>query len=183
MRLGRSRRVCGAVTVAVLVVSASACSSGHGHRGDAAARPGGSSSAVHGARVEPPFAVAEAHLADLAEPIQDAAAGAVGGGAVIVGGLDAADRSTDRAVALAGRSARALPAFPQVFHDAAAATLGGALYVFGGGNASGELGTIWRVGAGGSATKVGALPTPSSDSSAAVIDDTAYIVGGFTGKA
>ncbi|MDX6512690.1 MAG: hypothetical protein QOE36_2194, partial [Gaiellaceae bacterium] len=119
----------------------------------------------------------------LPQPVQDAAAARVHGGAMLLGGLTAADTSTDR-VLLAGTSGgRLVGHIPGALHDAAAAGLGGAAYLFGGGNGTAQLDQILRVGGTGAAadTLAGRLPAPSSDQVAAAAGGTAYVVGGYTG--
>src|SRR5690348_4601462 len=73
----------------------------------------------------------------LAAAVQDAAIAPVDKShAFVVGGLDAADVSTDT-VRLAGTSGdRTVGRLPGVVHDTAAVRLGAAVYVFGGGNGS-----------------------------------------------
>ncbi len=176
------------VAVLVLVLAAAACSSSTAHNSRRATATTTSSVAAPatGPRTSRPqarFTVDEQHLTDLAHPVQDAAAGPVQGGVVVVGGLDPAGSSTDRAVSLTGGSVHDLRPFPHAFHDAAAAAVSGALYVFGGGDASGQFDTIWRVTAGGAASRAGVLPARSSDASATTIGRTAYVVGGYTGNA
>jgi YVTN family beta-propeller protein len=129
-----------------------------------------------------PTRLVERPAGTLAEPLQDAAAAPIGSGALLLGGLDAADTSVGdiRFVSARGNSLRG--SLPGVRHDAAAVSLGGAIYVFGGGNGPGQLNEIVRVGPAGRTSVVGRLPQPASDLSAAVISGTAYIVGGFTGK-
>jgi YVTN family beta-propeller protein len=119
----------------------------------------------------------------LAQPVQDAAAAPANGDRfVLLGGLDAADASTDtvRVATVRGDSARGR--LPGVLHDAAAVSLNGAAYLFGGGNGSQQLSGIVRVDPRSGAVKqVGTLPAAASDVSAGVIHDTAYVVGGYTG--
>src|SRR5689334_13301877 len=114
----------------------------------------------------------------LAAPVQDAAAAIVGSSrAMLLGGLTAADTSTDAVRIVGARSDRGAGRLPLAVHDAAAARLGSSVYLFGGGDGARQHSEIVRVGGG----VVGTLPAPSSDQAAAVIGDTAYIVGGFTG--
>ena len=125
--------------------------------------------------------LAEQPAGSLAQPVQDAAAAASGSGALLLGGLNAADTSVGDIRFVSARGDTLRGSLPGVRHDAAAVTLGGAGYVFGGGNGPSQLDEIVKVGPAGRATLVGRLPQPSSDSSAAAISGTAYIVGGFTG--
>jgi len=101
---------------------------------------------------------------------------------MLLGGLTAADTSTDAILIATGSASRVVGRLPTARHDTAAAAVGGAVYLFGGGNGVSQLDEIVRVDrAGGQETVVGHLPAASSDSTAAAIGDTAYIVGGFTG--
>ncbi|HWB22697.1 MAG TPA: YncE family protein [Gaiellaceae bacterium] len=118
----------------------------------------------------------------LAAPVQDAAAAAAGGRAILLGGLTAADTSTDAILSVGATGSRVLGRLPSARHDTAAATIGGSVYLFGGGNGVAQLADIVRVDpATGRAAVVGQLPAASSDSTAAAIGDTAYVVGGYTG--
>jgi DNA-binding beta-propeller fold protein YncE len=126
-------------------------------------------------------AVVERRVGSLAEPLQDAAAAPSGAGALLLGGLNAADTSVAEIRFVSRRRDTVRGSLPGVRHDAAAVSLGGSAYVFGGGNGPSQLDEIVRVAAGGGATIVGRLPQPASDVSAAVIGDQAYVVGGYTG--
>ena len=98
---------------------------------------------------------------------------------MLLGGLTAADTSTDAVRVITARGSRPGGRLPTPAHDLAAAKLGGSVYVFGGGTATRQLDQIVRVGR--TNTTVGRLPAPSSDQAAAAIGDTAYVVGGYTG--
>ncbi|HET7515348.1 MAG TPA: hypothetical protein VFJ60_11145 [Gaiella sp.] len=119
----------------------------------------------------------------LAAPVQDAAAVPLRHGAMLLGGLTAADLSRGDIRFATSRGDRAAGWLPTAVHDAAATRLGGFVYVFGGGTATGtQSDEIVRVPVGGGGTAVVArLPSPSSDQAAAVIRGTAYVVGGYTG--
>jgi len=80
--------------------------------------------------------LAEQPAGSLAQPVQDAAAAASGSGALLLGGLNAADTSVGDIRFVSARGDTLRGSLPGVRHDAAAATLGGAAYVFGGGNAA-----------------------------------------------
>ncbi len=126
----------------------------------------------------------EASRGSLAQPLQDSAAapGTTPGSAILLGGLSAADASTDT-IRLVSRG-RELDRgrLPGALHDAAAVRLGDSVYLFGGGDGVRQLADIVRVDPRtGRAAVVGRLPAPSSDLSAAVVDGTAYVVGGYTG--
>jgi YVTN family beta-propeller protein len=129
------------------------------------------------------------HLVDrvtgaLGAPLQDAASASIGRGRVVLlGGLDAADTSTDTVSVVAGRADRARGRLPGALHDAAAVQLGSATYLFGGGNGVSQLSDIlWVDPQSGQTSRVGSLPVASSDSAAADIGGTAYVVGGYTGS-
>ena len=136
-------------------------------------------------RAAPPkprtLAVIERTVGSLSQPLQDAAFAPSGSGAILLGGLNAADTSVAdvRFVSLHRDATRG--SLPGVRHDAAAVSLGGSAYVFGGGNGPSQLDEIVKVAASGRASVVGRLPQPASDVSAAVLSGTAYVVGGFTG--
>jgi YVTN family beta-propeller protein len=111
-------------------------------------------------------------------PLQDAAAVSLDGSrAMLLGGLTAADTSTDAVSVISRNGERAAGRLPTAVHDAAAARFGRSVYLFGGGDGARQHDEIVRVGSG----LVGRLPAPSSDQAAAAIGRTAYVVGGFTG--
>ena len=111
-------------------------------------------------------------------PLQDAAAVSLDNSrAMLLGGLTAADTSTDAVSVISRNGQRASGRLLTAVHDAAAAKLGRSVYLFGGGDGAKQHAEIIRVGRG----VVGRLPAPSSDQAAAAIGGTAYIVGGFTG--
>ena len=126
--------------------------------------------------------LAEHVTGSLPEPLQDPSAAVVGRRVVLLGGLTAADTSSDGVVSASAGGGRTIGRLPSARHDTAAATIGRNVYLFGGGNGVAQLADILRVDpATGGATLVGHLPAASSDSSAAAIDGTAYVVGGYTG--
>jgi YVTN family beta-propeller protein len=164
--------------VAGIALIAAGCSSSARHTAVPAKPP----PASHLARATPrPTRLVERSIGTLGQPLQDAAAAPSGSGALLLGGLNAADTSVAdiRFVSTRGEAARG--SLPGVRHDAAAVSLGGAAYVFGGGNGPSQLDEIVKVGPAGRTSVVGRLPQPASDVSAAVISGTAYVVGGFTG--
>ena len=119
----------------------------------------------------------------LQAPIQDAAAVPAGSrGALLVGGLTAADTSTADIVRVDQTGSRRIGGLPTALHDAAAARLPGGVFLFGGGDGVRQHDEIVEVGPHGATTIVGRLPAPSSDQAAAAIGGTAYIVGGYTGS-
>lgn len=115
----------------------------------------------------------------LPAPVQAPATTALGGRALLMGGLDQADVSVSDIVLAGADGARRLGALPQALHDAAAATAGPSAYVLGGGEPSHS--EITAVDQTGKATLVGQLPAPASDVAAAAIGSTVYVVCGYTG--
>ena len=114
--------------------------------------------------------------------VQDAAPAPFGDGAVLLGGLTAADTSRDVIVTVSRAGSRQVGHLPGVVHDAAAVTIGKLSYLFGGGTGPAQIDTIVRVDPRtGAAEAVGRLPSVSSDQTGAAIAGTAYIVGGYTG--
>jgi DNA-binding beta-propeller fold protein YncE len=164
-----------------VVLVAAAC----GGRHHAAAPPTTTADAPKPAvvRVRPkPVTLVPSPAGVLPAPLQDAAAAPWRGGAVLLGGLTAADTSSDQIVVVRGGRAHVVGHLPGAFHDSAAVRLGKAVYAFGGGNGVAQLDSIVRVDPGtGHATTVARLPAPSSDQAAASIGATAYVVGGYTG--
>ena len=142
--------------------------------------------AVHTTRPRPARTrrLVERATGRLAEPVQDAAAAGVPGGAMLLGGLSAADTSRTEIQLVRPAADRAGGRLPTALHDTAAVRIGGAVYLFGGGTgASTQSDEVLRVALSGTdAALVAHLPSPSSDQSAAAIDGTAYVVGGFTGS-
>ena len=118
----------------------------------------------------------------LDSPVQDAAATAFGGGAVLLGGLTAADTSRNDIVTVSRAGSRRVGRLPTAVHDSAAVTLGRLVYLFGGGTGTAQIDTIVRIDPRtGAAEAIGHLPAGSSDQTAAAIGGTAYVVGGYTG--
>src|SRR5206468_1333864 len=99
------------------------------------------------------------------------------GGALVIGGLDRADRSVDT-IDLTRRShSQIVGRLPAPLHDAAAASQSGIVYLLGGGDFSASD-AILRVAASGRTRMVGHLPVAASDVAAAAIGGTVYVVGG-----
>jgi DNA-binding beta-propeller fold protein YncE len=161
---------------ALALAAGSACSSSK-HASDPQTT---STSPVHHSVVPKP-SVVERTVGSLAQPLQDAAAAPSGAGALLLGGLNAADTSIADVRFVSRRRDAVRGSLPGVRHDAAAVSLGGSAYVFGGGNGPNQLDEIVRVTPSGQARVVGRLPQPASDVSAAVIGGEAYVVGGYTG--
>ncbi len=130
-----------------------------------------------------PTRLVEHVTGSLPAPLQDPSVAALPGGrGLLLGGLTAADQSTDQILVAGARGARVIGRLPSARHDTAAVAIGRFAYVFGGGTASSQLDDIVRVDpATGGATLVAHLPAASSDSAAAAIGGTAFIVGGYTG--
>jgi YVTN family beta-propeller protein len=129
-----------------------------------------------------PIRLAPTATGQLGSPVQDAAAAPSGRGAVLAGGLTAADTSRSVIAAVTASGDRQLGSLPVALHDAAAAAVGGAVYVFGGGDGVRQLDGIVRVDLRSGATQtVGRLPAPSSDQAGTALGGTAYVVGGYTG--
>ena len=131
-----------------------------------------------------PVHLVERATGQMAAPVQDAAAAAIPGGAMLLGGLSAADTSRTDVRLIEPAGDRAGGSLPTSLHDTAAVRIGAAVYLFGGGTgANTQSDQVVRVTLSGrAATVVARLPAPSSDQSAAAIGDTAYVVGGFTGS-
>jgi YVTN family beta-propeller protein len=165
-----------------LVPVAAACSSGSKHAGSTTTtQPAHQTVARRAGRAPERLHLVERPLPSLAQPLQDGAAAANGAGALVVGGLNAADASVGDVRAVTPRSSTLRGNLPSARHDAAAAAIGASTYVFGGGDATHQLDEIVDVHPGGATTIVGRLPEPASDVGAASIGGTAYVVGGYTG--
>lgn len=135
-----------------------------------------------GREAGPPRLVARA-AGRLRQPKQDGAAVALGGGgALVLGGLDARSNSLTDVERHGGSGlGRLAGALPTPLHDAAAAMAGGAAYVFGGGQVA-SFDRIVRVNPpSGRASVAARLPGPRSDLGAAAIADRVYLVGGYDG--
>jgi hypothetical protein len=106
-----------------------------------------------------------------------------GGRVLAIGGLDAADTSTDNIVLVEqSGAARTVGRLPAPLHDSAAASIGGRAYLFGGGDVASRAG-ILRISESGHPSSAGRLPIGASDVAAAANGSTAYVVGGYTGTA
>jgi len=167
------------VAGAGLAVALAGCGGAHTVTHTTAAKP--LRAVAHRTHDPPRVRLAARSLRPLPTGIQDAAAVAWRGGALLVGGLTPADVSTADVTAVRATSERPLAGLPQALHDAAAVALGGRVYLFGGGDGTAQHDEIQRVTPGSVAT-VGHLPAPSSDQAAARVGNTAYVVGGFTGS-
>jgi YVTN family beta-propeller protein len=143
----------------------------------------GGASALERTVTAPSFRLAERHTGRLQQPVQDGAAVALPGGAMLLAGLSAADTSRADIRLVTPAADRAAGRLPVTLHDTAAVRIGNAVYLFGGGTGSNtQSDQVIRVSdAGTGAAVVAHLPAPSSDQSAAAIGGSAYVVGGFTG--
>ena len=165
------------IPIVLAAYAAAGCGATKQHRADPPA-PTTVARAVRTHRHVTPWRLSAAVSGHLPAPLQDAAPAATSGGALLLGGLTAADTSTASVLRATATGARAAGQLPAAVHDAAAATLAARTYLFGGGNGVAQLDGIVRIPAG---TQAGRLPAPSSDQSSATIGGTAYIVGGYTG--
>ena len=172
---------------AVLVVLALLVAGCSGSRRDSDPPPAVRTTAI--AVAQAPVARLPVHLSaeatgSLDAPVQDAAAAPAGNaGAVLLGGLSAADVSTDTVVLADRAGARRIGALPIAVHDSAAVRLGRNVYLFGGGSNTTQQSEIVAVDpASGASRNAGRLPAASSDQSAGAVGGTAYVVGGYTGS-
>ena len=169
------RRVVGRRVLAGSLVACIAAGCGASHKNVATTVRSDVAKAVHRRPVE--WRLAASITGRLGAPLQDAAPAVARRFVVLLGGLSAADTSTDGVIRADASGAHTVGTLPSAIHDAAAANLAGRAYVFGGGNGVAQLDRIVRA----PATSVGHLPQPSSDQTAATIGGTAYVVGGYTG--
>ena len=134
------------------------------------------------ARVKTVPALSERVTGSLGAPLQDPASALAGAGALLLGGLTAADTSSASIVFVNRHGDRPRGTLPTARHDAAAVTIGGAVYLFGGGDGTNQLDEILRIDPPtGRVTVAGRLPAASSDVGAAAVGGVAYVVGGYTG--
>jgi outer membrane protein assembly factor BamB len=115
--------------------------------------------------------------------VQRAVAVGLGGHALVAGGLDAAQQSTNGVFSLDTASGRTtlLGSVPQAFHDAAGALIGRRLLIFGGGAVASSSAVQAFDLRSHQGTVAAHLPTPLSDLVAARIRGTVYLVGGYDG--
>ena len=148
----------------------------------AAGDPGPTSpaAAVHKVRTPLPVTLVARPGAGLPSPVQDAAAAPWRGGALLVGGLTAADVSTSAVELARPAGVSGAGTLPQALHDSAAVRIGRSVFLFGGGDGVAQHAEIQRVAPGRPVT-VAQLPAPSSDQSGTELAGSAYVVGGFTG--
>lgn len=158
---------------------------GHAHANHPAGgrSAAGGSGARRAARTVPaPVRLVYRPLYALPAPLRDPATAPLPEGRfVMLGGLDAADVSTDEIDVASLHGLLHSSVLPLAQHDAQAATLAGRVYVFGGGAAT-ELSHILRFDpAGGPVAQVGTLSVAQSDVAVTQAGGTAYVVGGFDG--
>jgi hypothetical protein len=153
---------------------------------------GGSGSGTTAARGEgagpPPVLHARLAADGLPAPVAGAAAVAVPGGTLVLGGLDTSETSVAGAYLLDPQgNLKPAGSLSGPLHDAAAAAVGGRVLVFGGGTAtSTDLVQELPAAAGGAeptAVAVGQLPKARSDLSAVTVGGRAYLLGGYDGTA
>jgi hypothetical protein len=115
-------------------------------------------------------------------PISGEAAVGVGNAVWVIGGLDAANASTDGVFSLDPHTGALKPTgtLPQPLHDEAAATSGRSVLVVGGGSTTSTNAAVSLSGD-GSASSAGSLPKPRSDLVAATIGARTYVLGGYDG--
>ncbi len=106
-----------------------------------------------------------------------------GSGALLLGGLDRSQASSDQVLRLGFAHGTATPVgrLEAPVHDAAGALLGGTAYVFGGG-ARHTIADVQAVVPGRPAQLAGRLPAPRSDLAAVTVAGRAYLVGGYDGR-
>jgi hypothetical protein len=159
----------------IAVLLAGIGGSGHGS--------GASSSARSGDRFVTKLHVTVTPLGSLPAAVQDAAAAPLGGERyVLLGGLNAAGRSTDAVTVLSGGRTQQQSRLTGVQHDAQGAAVAGGVYIFGGGDLLSYDHILRYEPASGRVSSVGRLPQAQSDVAVTTIGDTAYIVGGYNGQ-
>ena len=131
-----------------------------------------------------PFSVRAAPYR-LPAPVEREVAVAANGAALLAGGLDAAQQSTNGVFRMNTQSGKLvqLGSVPQPFHDAAGAVLGSRLLIFGGGAAQSSASVQafdLRTSRG---SIVARLPRALSDLAVATVGGTVYLVGGYDGHA
>jgi hypothetical protein len=143
---------------------------------------GGRGGAVRRKTIAGPASLVYHPLYDLAAPVQDPASAALGPRRfVLLGGLDAADTSSDEVIVAGLHGSSVKATLPNAQHDAQAAALAGQVYVFGGGQFTQYAHILAFDPASGAVTTTGALPSPASDVAVTGEGSTGYVVGGFDG--
>ena len=135
---------------------------------------------------QPSFAAAPhvtaTNMGTLPAAVEDAAVAPAGAGRVaLLGGIDAAQSSTDQITIVDGGATSDGGTLIAPQHDAQAARLGAYVYVFGGGVVSSFDHILRYDPSSRQVTQVGALPTSASDVAVSTVGSTAYVVGGYDG--
>lgn len=99
------------------------------------------------------------------------------GGALLLGGLDAAGSPTDAVQNFQLGNVTSAGTLPAPDASGVAAVLGGTVYLF-----AGSSSTIYQL-SGTSFEIAGNLPATTADAAAATVGDTAYVIGGISGTA
>jgi Kelch motif len=171
-----------AVLALGLCLLAAACTGGGRHH----ARPGTLPASTRPAASTGGETVLESSTAPwrLPVPLSRAVALRDGGGALLLGGLERSQATSDQILRLDLARGTATPAgrLAVPVHDAAGALLGGKAYVFGGG-ARRTVADVQAVAPGRPALLTGRLPGPRSDLAAVTVAGRAYLVGGYDGRA
>ncbi len=143
---------------------------------------GGRSAAVRRKAIAGPVSLIYHPLYDLAAPVQDPASAALGPRTfVLLGGLNAADTSSDEVIVAGLHGSSVKATLPNAQHDAQAAALGGQVYVFGGGQFTQYEHILAFDPTTDAITTTGALPSAASDVAVTGDGSTGYVVGGFDG--
>jgi N-acetylneuraminic acid mutarotase len=179
-----------AAFVAAMVALATAGSPNRSHSSSAAASSTTASSSSAQARRASGVArtfgasphVTATFLGALPTAVEDSAVAPAGAGRLaLLGGIDAAQSSTDQVTILVGASATTGGTLPAPQHDAQAARLGSYVYVFGGGAVSSYDHILRYDPTSGRVSSAGTLPSDASDVAVATLGKTAYVVGGYDG--
>lgn len=119
----------------------------------------------------------------LSKPLSRPTVFAAGQGLLVVGGLTAADTTTQEIlhVALPGGAVTAAGQLPVPVHDAAGAVVGGRDLVFGGGSTA-VTSAVQDVTPGSPPLVVSHLPQPRADLVAVSDGTTGYVLGGYDGR-
>jgi hypothetical protein len=176
--VGRMREKAWLLLVAIISVSAAACSTTP--RGSNTSKPRGT--ATTHATADPTRVVSVVEPWRLPQAVSRPVAVGDGTNVLLLGGLGVGDISTSAVVAvnvLTGKSQLAGQHSVAV-HDAAGASINGQAFVFGGGSQSSVSSVqTWQAGTG---TVAGSLPGARSDLASATIGATTYLLGGFDGS-
>ncbi len=116
-------------------------------------------------------------------PVSGEAAVTVGNRVFVIGGLDAANASTDGVFAMNPHSGAlaSIGTLPLALHDQAAAANGKSVLVLGGGSTA-STDAVESLSRAGTAGAAGHLPRPRSDLVAATVNGRTYVLGGYDGS-